>query len=315
MKIDIKECVALLQNNDKILIISHKNPDGDTFGSAFALLYALEKIGKTARVECSDPFLPKYEFIDKDYRPKEFTPEFIVAVDIADVQLFGEKTEVYADKIDLCIDHHISNTEYAKNLYLDVEASATAEAIYLLLEELQIPLDEKIARALYTGISTDTGCFKYASTTARTHLIASRLFAIPFDHARIDKIMFDTFSHAQIEVEALAKETLEYHFDGKCALIVVTTAMLVQAGVFEHEIDGLTAIPRKIEGVEVALVFRQREGGYKISMRASEYVDVSKVCQKLGGGGHKRAAGCFIKGDVETAKTTVLEALAGEFKQ
>lgn len=313
MRIDLKDCAKLLLTHNNILIISHKAPDGDTLGSAFALLYGLKKLGKTARVECSDSFQPKYEFIDINYEPDEFEPEYIVAVDIADKQLFGEKTEKYTDSIDLCIDHHISNTEYAKNLYLDVEAAATAEAMYMILCEMGVEIDELIARSLYTGISTDTGCFKYSSTTARTHIIASKLFEIPFDHARIDKIMFDTLSHAQIKVEQMARETIEYHFNGAMASIAVTKNMLSNAGVGENEIDSLTAIPRKIEGVEVAVVYKEREGGYKISMRSVDHVNVAQVCSRLGGGGHKRAAGCFIEGDLEIVKKKILEALASEF--
>ena len=167
--ITVAQAAKELKKADNILILTHAYPDGDTLGSGYALCRALHKMGKSARVECSDIIPDKYRFMFEDMGPAEdFEPEYLCAVDVADSLLLGDKLKTYAESVDLCIDHHGSNTRYAKKLVLIPEYSAAAMIIAEIINALGVKIDSGIAACIYTGIATDTGCFKY-SNTHRSH--------------------------------------------------------------------------------------------------------------------------------------------------
>ena len=165
MKIKLQQAADVLQKADEVLVLSHKSPDGDTLGSASALCTALQRMGKHVRFACSDPVVPKYENLFAELKTEEFEPNFIVAVDIADTQLLGKETEQYKDSIDLAIDHHMSHKEYAKMSYVDSTAASTTQVIYELFCMMGVTIDKQIANCLYTGLCTDTGCFRYSNTS------------------------------------------------------------------------------------------------------------------------------------------------------
>ena len=309
----LERTAAYLKEEDNYLILTHASPDGDTLGSASALCRALRALGKRVNVACSDPIPPHCLFLMEEDLPQAFEYRQIVAVDVADVKLLGERLSVYADRIDLCIDHHPSNCVAANLLLVDTEAAAAAEVIYELILLLGVPLDQQMAVQIYTGISTDSGCFRYSNTTARTHRIAAALFEVGFDHAEIDRNMLETKSHARVRLEQMVLETIEYHFDGMCALVAVTEEMRQQSGALESELDGVSQIPRQIEGVEVGVTLRQKNAcEYRVSLRTNRWLNASDICAHLGGGGHLRAAGCRIHGDLEEAKRQILGAIAKE---
>lgn len=305
--IDITQVAKLLKDNDNILIICHKSPDGDTLGSAFGLYFALTKVGKSARVECSDEFPKRYGFIYDGYIEKQFEPEFIVSVDLADVQLFGDKLLHLSDKVDLCIDHHSSNTMYAKNSYVSITA-ATAEIVYNIIDKMEIEFDMQIATALYTGICTDTGCFKFSNTTSSTHRIAAIMIDYGAPYQMINRVMFDTKSTARILVERSVYNSIQYFFEGKCALCVISRSLMDESGADEYEIEGISALPRQIEGVEVGVTIRENiNGGFRVSIRTSDAVNASEIACMLGGGGHARAAGCSVSGSLEEVISTITD--------
>ena len=177
MRIDIARAAELLRENDDILVLCHAHPDGDTLGCGYALMHMLQSLGKRCRLECADEIAPKYSFMAKGLEIfGDFEPKFITAVDVADIKLLSdESAEKYSGRVDLCIDHHGSNTEYAKEFCVDSTAAACAEILCPLADELGVGITPAIANCLYTGISTDTGCFKFSNTTARTHILAARL--------------------------------------------------------------------------------------------------------------------------------------------
>lgn len=296
-----KDVAKLILANDNILILCHKSPDGDTLGCAFSLYHALTKLGKTARVECSDEFPKRYSQVYGDYKNKDFEPKYIVAVDIADTQLFGEKIEKYMNDVDVCIDHHPSNTFYAKATLLNSKAAAACEVMYEVITSLGVDIDENIANSIYTGVLTDTGCFKYSNTSANTHIIAAKMIEAGADYAEINRKLFDTKTKSRLLIEKEVIEGLQYYFDNKCAIINISDELLKRTGVSDDEVDGLSALPRQIEGVEVGVTLKEKDCGFKVSLRTTSYIDACEVCKALGGGGHARAAGCFIKGDLETA--------------
>ncbi len=307
-----------LTQSDQILIISHKNPDGDTLGSAGGLFYALKQLGKQAAIICSDP-IPKrflYLFEEAQQFVLDFKPQLIVSVDVADVTLLGPKTQEFANRIDICIDHHKSNGVIAKQSYIEVEAAATCEIIYLLLKQMSVQIDRKIANCLYTGICTDTGCFKFSNTTPRTHRIAAALFESGCEYEQINRRLFDIKSMEYMMVKRDALEHLEFYYDKRVALIVISQALLQKIQVDVAELDGISAIPRQIEGVDIGIILKERpEGGYKVSIRTGATVDASELCKQLGGGGHARAAGCAIDADLETTKNKLLKVIQPIFQE
>lgn len=314
MEITVAECCEKLREMDDIVILCHRNPDGDTLGSGFALHYILKQLGKRSRVECHDGFPKQYSYMFRDYAPEEFEPRALVAVDIADEQLFGERLEKYCGRVDLCIDHHGSNKHYAKDWIVRETAAATAE----VMEDIcygfeEITLTKEIADCIYTGVSTDTGCFRYSNTTGHSHAVAGRMFKAGCDFAMINRVMFELKSLSRIAIEKEVLNTVEYHFNKRCALVYITSDMMERTGALDSELEGVAAMPREIEGVEVGITLRQRDDGFKISLRTGDEVDASVLCGRLGGGGHRCAAGCFVPGDLETAKAAILEAVKEAF--
>ncbi len=313
MQIDLKQCCMLLATAEDIWIFTHKNPDGDTLGSAYGLYYGLTAIGKRAAVLCSDSMPKKFGYFYPQGPMPDFEPQYIVAVDVADIQLLGPALEPYAHKIDLCIDHHISNTGYAEHLLLDSHAAATAEIVYEIVTAMGVSLTQPMATALYTGIATDTGCFRYSNTTAQTHFRAAKLIEAGIDITYMNQLLFETKSKGRIALERLAMSTLEYAFHQRCATIVLSREMVAQSGAEDEDIDGISSMPRQIEGVEVGATLRERkEGGYKVSVRTARSVDASEICKRLGGGGHKAAAGCVISGTLDEARRKLYEAIGAQ---
>ena len=307
--ITLAEICAFLKENDNYLILCHASPDGDTLGSGYALKMGLSKMGKNARVLCGDEIPTKYGYFMDD-SSSDFEVKTVVAVDVADSKLLGSLEAEYGDKVDLNIDHHISNTHYAKKLYLDSDASATAECIFEILDELGVEFDGKMANALYTGISTDTGCFKYSNVTVRTHVIASKLYEIGVDAAEINRKMFDTKSKNRLLLERLVLEGAEYHFNDRCMTLAVTLDMQRRTGCSVSDLEGVAAISRSVEGVLAGVSIKEtEENKYKISLRTYPPLDASAICKKLGGGGHVAAAGCTLEGTLAEVKTKILEAV------
>lgn len=306
--IDITGVISRLMAADKILILCHKNPDGDTLGSGGALYWALKALKKSTAVFCSDPIHPRYKYMGLERFVGQFKPAYIVAVDIAGPQLFGENAAVYADKVNLCIDHHGSNSGFADAMLLDESAAATCEIMYDILVAMGTTIDTRIADCLYTGVSTDTGCFKFANTTARTHRVAARLIDLGANIQELNELLFENKTRQRIAVEQLALSTLEYHFGGTCALVVLTRDQLDRTGADDSDLEGVTSLPRSIDGVFVGITMRQQPtGSYKISVRTKVGLDATRIVAGLGGGGHKQAAGCEIIGGLDYARAAILD--------
>lgn len=313
MRIDTRQACALLREHDYFVILAHHKPDGDALGSCFALMYMLESLGKTARVESPDGIPQRYRFLCEGYAPKTFEPAFVISADVAGPELLGSLQAQYESRIDLCIDHHGTNTLQARYTLLDARAPAAGEIVYDIMRGLGIQPDARIANALFTGISTDTGCFKYTNVTARTHRIAAELIEAGAQHGEINRLMFDTQSRGRLEIEKIMLDTLEYYFDDRCAVITVYMNTPEKYGVTEDELDGISALPRRIQGVKVGVTIREKKpDSQRISLRTDDDVDASKICARLGGGGHPAAAGCTVQGTRDEAKQTILAEIKKE---
>lgn len=306
------ELKEYFDSHDNYQILTHKSPDGDTLGAGFGLCCYLRDMGKKANVLNSENFPVRYNFLYDGYYVQDFEPQCVVAVDIADTQLLGSHLAQFAEEgaIDLCIDHHISNKHYAKQSYVDGKASASCLILYSFFKFADRPISDQAAKCLYTGIATDTGCFKYENTTPEAHMAAAELMQYDINFSSINRMMFDVKSKGRLTAEIMAIQQMEYFFEDKCAMIVLTTEMMNSCGVEPAEFEGMASIPLTTEGVQIGITVKQRhEQVYKLSVRTTEELDASAFCKSFGGGGHIRAAGCEIQGTLEQVKAKVLDAV------
>ena len=208
---EYSEIIDIFEKHDKFLILTHKSPDGDTLGSGFGLCYFLRDMGKLANVVNSDGFPDRYDFMYVDYAPQDFEPEYVIAVDIADPSLIGSGLAKYqeAGTVDLCIDHHFSNKNFAVLSHVEGDTAAAAQILYAIFKQSGRKISDIIAKCLYTGIATDTGCFKYENTTPETHLAAAELMAYDIDFANVNRKMFDVKSKGRIKIEQIVTGRME----------------------------------------------------------------------------------------------------------
>lgn len=308
--ITLESAAKMLLSKDKILILTHRSPDGDTIGSGYALAMALRKLGKSVKVDCTDPFPEKYSYFTDKLEKLEFDEEFVVSVDIADTKLLGEKLSDYADKIDLCIDHHGSNTKYAKEYYVEASAAAAAQVIAKLIRLMNVDFDKDIANAIYTGITTDTGCFRYTNVTAETHRIAADMIDCGAESGMINRLMFETKSRSRLEIERRVMDSIQFYLDGRCAIAYATIDMMKESGAVDSDMEGVSSLPRQIEGVMAGITLREKNNGkFKVSVRTTDELDASAICANFGGGGHKAAAGCMITGTLNEAIEQIIEVV------
>ncbi len=305
MRIDVNQCAQLLKDNDNILILTHAHPDGDTLGCGFALCRALMKLGKICAVINSDVIPKKYNYLFDDIAPIRFKPHYVVAVDVATPNLLGELDGQY--HIDLCIDHHGTNTEYADNLLLE-DTPAACEIMYEVIKALGVEIDSRMAGCLYTGLTTDTGCFRYASTTAKTYRAAADLIELGADNGTINRVMFETKTKTYARLERMALESMEFFENERVAIITVTQDMYKKTGSNEQETEALAPLTRQVEGVEIGITIREKtDGTCKASLRTFETVNAAELARFFGGGGHNQAAACRFDCGVEEAKAQLVE--------
>lgn len=307
MEVSLKQAVGILDKADRIIVTGHIYPDGDSLGSILALSQALTALHKNVQMYIDDDiplvyhFLPGVENVKKPEGKVE--ADLLVVLDASDDERIG-KVKNITDAPMLNIDHHISNIKFADFWYLDTKAAATGEIIMELLTLIQAKVTPEIATALYTAIATDCGFFRYANTTANTMIQAARLI----EYGARPNIIAEALETKPLNTILALKEvldSLEFYADGQVATITLLPELLEATSTT----DGFINYPRNIEGVEVAVMFKVvEEGSVRISMRSKE-VDVSKIALLFGGGGHKRAAGCTLNGDIASVKDKLLTAI------
>ncbi len=312
----LNEIAEYLKSTDNSVILTHQYPDGDTLGSAFALCRALRKLGKKSRVIVNGNLAKKFEYLAKDMEEQDFEYQTVITVDIASVSLLGDLRNEFENIVDVSIDHHGMNVPFAKMTYVDANAAANTENIYKLVKILGVEIDKDIANCIYTGLCTDTGCFKFTNVTPDTMRIAADLMELSCDSAWINRIMFDTKSMARIRIERAVLNTLTTHCNDKIAVIYTTLAMEQETGAGESDMDGLAAIPRQIEGVVIGITIKEKgENYFRISVRTLDGNNAASICKNYGGGGHAAAGGCAINGTLEEVKTKILKAAEEELNR
>ncbi|MGN1201815.1 MAG: bifunctional oligoribonuclease/PAP phosphatase NrnA [Eubacterium sp.] len=310
MRIDVKQCAEILAQQDNILILTHAHPDGDTLGCGFALCRALMKMGKICAVLNADEIPKKYDFLYEDIAPIKFKHNYVVAVDVATANLLGSLEGQY--HIDMCIDHHSTNTEYADYLLLK-DVPAACQVIFEVIRELGVEIDDKIANCLYTGLTTDTGCFRYASTTSDTYRVAAELIDLGADNGKINRVMFETKTKTYARLERLALDSMRFYEDERVAVITITQEMYQLTGSNEQETEAIAPLTRQVEGVEIGITLREKaDGTCKASIRTFESVNAAELAKAFGGGGHNQAAACRFDCGLKEAREKLV-AKCGEF--
>ena len=325
--IDLQTAAERLRGADAAWILAHAHPDGDTLGCAFAMAHALKAMGKDVAVFCEDPIPEMFAYMQEGIEDHVYigaaAPDLLppnpclLSVDVAVEHLLGPiLCGRFCGKIDLSVDHHPTNTLFAKETLLDVSAAAAAELVSDLIDALSAaPMTELVAACLYAGVSTDTGCFRYPSTTARSHRYAARYMELGVKTEPLDRAFFETETRTYMVLERLAFDGLRYFCGGSVALVAVTQAMFEQSGSNDEEFIKIVTRTRNIEGVQVGVAIRERvDGTFKISLRSHDAIDAAVICARMGGGGHKYAAGCAselpLEETIELVIGHICEALA-----
>lgn len=309
--ITIEQAADFLKNCGDSYILIHQSPDGDCIGSGYAVKNYLEATGRKAKVLCCDEIPARYSFL-LNGKNDDFVPRNIISVDVADKVLFGNLADEYGDKIELSIDHHASNKPFANQTCVDSGAAAACEVLYEVFKAADFEITRQMAICLYTGIATDTGCFQFSNAKARTFQMVSHIMQKypDINYSKINRQMFAVKTRQRMKMEAMAVENMEAFFDGKCAVISVTLDFLEKMHVDSKDIEGIESIPLQLDTSVIGITIKEREKGFfKISMRGTDGIDVSKICEVFGGGGHVKAAGCAIKGTLEEVKSRILEAV------
>ena len=276
-----KQCAKLLLTHENILIVTHRNPDGDTVGSAAALCSALKRAGRTAWLYPNPQIEGKQlDYCGRYFAPEGFVPKYVVSTDVAEETLFPKGFE---GKVDLCIDHHATNSGFAAESLVRPEKASCAEIILELIQNMNTSLTKDEATLL----------LRYGA-----------------DSQEVNERFFRKVSLARLKLESMIYGTLRFYRGGQIAVACVTREMLEKAGVSEEDLDDLASLAGRAEGSELSLTIREQEDGTsKVSVRSSDKVSSRAICEVFGGGGHERASGCTIYGDAEKAREMLLNVI------
>jgi bifunctional oligoribonuclease and PAP phosphatase NrnA len=310
----------VLRSAGTIVVITHVRPDGDAIGSQLAMVLALQRLGKTVAAWNEDglpesfAFLQGSEVITKPPdEPMEF--DLVLALDTAAKNRLGTGIKaVRACKTLVNIDHHASNPGYGDLNYIDVQAPATGQVIYELLQDQKLPFLPEIAEALFVAISTDTGSFRYQNTTEQTFEIAGKLVGAGVDLATISNRVYESYPKRRILLLGELLHTATFHANDRIATFSLTEATKARLAIDPADVDGLIDVIRSIDTVVVAIFFEELEDQrVRISVRSKDLrIDANRICSTWGGGGHQLAAGARIRGTLEEVRAKVISYVTDE---
>ena len=305
------ETAAFLARNDNFAIVTHRRPDGDTIGSSALLCRGLRQLGKTAYVLENPEITEKYVALHAGLTKAAVEEgDTVVSVDVASPAMLGEHFAPLQDKIVLRIDHHSSATSFTEVELVDGDSASCGEVVYDVLKEMGAVLDEAMANALYTAVSTDTGCFRYANTTANTLRVAADCLSAGADTFNMNQAYFETNSLGRLRLQGWMVENAIFLQGGKIVICPLPREKELELGLTEDDLDSISGFPRTIAGVKIAATLRQEDSGkIKMSVRAVPGCDAAAICAKFGGGGHKGAAGASMQMTMEEAVEAVKAAM------
>ena len=316
MNNNISEIIDIIKKSNKILIVTHVNPDGDCVGSALALKLTIEKNYNKkvqpvihGRVPDVYKFLPSVDSFKTVAELKETDYDTVISVDCAAKERMSEAIPLFdRAKETVNIDHHKTNPCFGKYNYVLGEASSSGEVLFRIIKEENIDIDRDIANCLYVAILTDTGAFRFDNTKASTFLAAADLMKYGINPSLLYKCCYESKPLPMVKLSACAVSKAEFLHNGKIAYTVITLDDLKNNKALNEHTDGIVELLRQVNSVEIAFVVKETEQGYsKVSLR-SKNADVTKIAALFDGGGHSKAAGCTIKKPYQTAVNKLLEA-------
>jgi len=317
----------ILKSSRRLLVTSHESPDGDALGSMLGLGLSLEPEGKEVEYYNASGVPPHLDFLPYRGRVKSVLNEIpgsfdaTIILDCTDIGRVGEEflTELETGRMGrtVIIDHHSTRVPSADMHVLFPCAAATGIIVFSLIKYLGLEITSDIATSLYTAIVSDTGSFSYENTGPEALRVAAELIERGASPSYISEAIYQREPISKIKLLGLALPTIELSEGGDVASITVDGTMFERTSSGRVDTEGFVNIPRSIKGVKVAVLFREvsssdNEGKWKISLRSKGEVNVAAVAEKLGGGGHERAAGCSIRGSIEHAKENLFDLLREE---
>ena len=316
----LQEIATQLKSARNILLTCHIQPDGDAIGSLLGLGYALRQMNNKVTLFSADPVPARFRFLTgTDFIVSGELPvdEFdcVVTLDCSDEHRIEPIWEKVQHQMLINIDHHPTNNHFGQMNYVEPEAAATGEIVFALLEKLNLPVDSVVASALYVAISTDTGSFKYENTKAKTHRVVAKLLDAGAQPRDITPQIFDLRSRGAVCILREALNTLQFSDSGNIAWMAITEQEMLRCGATDEDLDGIVNYAKNIQGVDAGLLFREKTNQtVKVGFRSHD-MDVGKIAQKLGGGGHARAAGCSLSMKLSVAVEKVLATIREEVAQ
>ena len=299
----------IIESSQNFVITTHVSPDGDGLGCEIALLYFLEKLGKSAVVINVSETPGNYKFLDPENRFLIFDEQnfdqiekilntdviFICDMNQSSRLKTMEKYVLQSKAIKIIIDHHLEAQDFADYYLIDVDAPASGEIVYKLIKSFDgFEIDKKIATGIYTAIMTDTGSFRFPRTDSETHRIVADLLDAGADPVEIYDKVYEQSSLGRIKLLGKCLSELETRYDGRLGYIVVTQDILKNYGVEEWETDGFVQSILKIAGVRVAIFILELKDGIKLSFRSKGEIPINELAKEFGGNGHKNAAGARL---------------------
>ena len=320
----LSQIARFILESKKIGITYHVSPDGDAVGSVLALFNALKSLNKDCYIISKDTLSENLKFLKG---AGEITGEITEPVDETDIVVVldcGNLERVSANLKEFTgtivnIDHHLSNDKYGDINYIDANAAATAEIVFELLNLMGISFEKEnsvikdIGTCMYTSIVTDTGAYRHSNVTERTHKISATLKKIGVDNTFIYQSLFDNKDFSRIKLIGKALSNMQLILNGKVALLEIDKNFTADLGIDIGDTSDIISYGLQIKGVEVTLLLKEVEDGVKASLRAKSYVDVRKIAEVFGGGGHIRASGIKMKNmSMEEAKYEILNEIQKE---
>lgn len=315
----LEEAVAFIKGYSSFLIVSHINPDGDAISASSAAAWICEQLGKQATIinESELPkrlnYLYRYDTIVQYNQDLSLAFDAVIAVDCADDKRMGKVVELFdAHTPILNIDHHATNNLFGQVNVVHAEAAATVQILFDLIRHAQIPLDVSCATALYTGLITDTGGFRYSNTSSEVMKMAAELIALGVAGHQLADTLLEKMTIGKLKLLKLALSRITFSEDEKIGWVYIQKNDLTECGAEPEDMEGIVNYVLNVDGVEVGFLLKEtKTGAYKASLRSAGAVDVAHVSQVFDGGGHVRAAGCTLEYSLEES----IELLVSEIRK
>jgi phosphoesterase RecJ-like protein len=307
----------LCSQYERFLVISHVRPDGDAYGSTLGLALSLQAQGKDVQVVNADGLMPSFEFLPGSQKLTATSPEapeadrLVISVDCADQKRHGTAFDQWKRTPDVSIDHHVSNPGYAKLNLIDADSPATAQVLFDIITALKWPLTAEVAANLYVGLMTDTGNFRYRQTTALSFETAAALFKAGADPTDLAQSCYSSFRAERLLLMKEVFNGINFGNRDRVAWFYLTPEIYARSGAIPDETEGLIEYLQMVRTVEVAFILETLPDGLtRGSLRSRGKVDVQKICQEFGGGGHRLAAGLRSKLSPAELEKKLQEAIA-----